>query len=329
MKTILFGILLFANTLLATAQPTYAKYTDYDKIKRRPLVVVTLEVDQKKIDKLNEKLSKTKLSKRYKKLEKEIEEEQNFVDVYNNNIKNLVKKYLNYHPEITYMSNSEYNRIEPEAIKQKKYTVLWFTDTSKDFENFGIYQSNGVSIPTLNYSRIENANNNIDYSIYIPYYGKNYHVLTKTNMELTFRLMLQHMDYIEMNKKNKFTFIKYARNQMAKNCHKLAGNDIYIAADNIGKNTTIEEINAKYKKAKVKLVSHKELEKIIDANENKVIAIVVPLGIAGKISSKVLFVRILINASDNTIYTIKGSRMGEFYDGKFRAKEFKEYGRCK
>ena len=329
MKKIIIGILLFAFNFQTSAQAIYANYNDFETLKARPLVVVSLEIDQKKINKLEEKMAKTKDAEHIKKIAQQIEDEKNLVKTYNKNIKLLTQKYMNYHPEIIYMTGDEYNKIEKEAKNQNKYTVLKYSDSSKEYEDLGVYQSDDISIPTLNYSRIEKIDTNPDYRFYIPYFGKYYQTLSKTNLDLAFRLMLRHIDYIVKNGKDKLYFTKYARIQMFENCKDLAGSDIYIAEKNIGKHTALSKINKKYKKGNVNLVSPEEIEKILENQEYKVIGIAIPYRVAGKISAKIMFARILLNASDLTIYAIKGVRMGEYYDGKFRAKEFKEYGRCK
>ncbi len=321
--------LIIAGVFNTKAQVTYAKYSDYKLIKKRPLLVITEEIDQKNMQKLEKKLSKTKRPKRIKKIKEAIEERKNFVETYNTNIKKLVEKYLNFHPKVEYMSRKEYNKNYKKLKKQKKYVVLWYSESKKNYENQrGFFENTDASIPTINYSRIEKGKYKVDYSFFVPSFGKNFYRLTPTNMELTFRLMKKHIDYIVKNKKKKLTFLKYAKEMAKKNCNNLNG-DIYLAKESLPKNANLSKINANYSKGKVHAIPHDELEKIIDNQEDKIVGVVVPTGIAGKAAARVMFAKILYNPSNNTIYTVKGAGMGEFYDGKFRAKEFKKYGKCK
>lgn len=330
---------MFAGITKTYSQVTHAKYTEFKQIKKRPLLVVVHEVNQKYIDKLNKKIAKSKRAKRIEKWKKEIEDEKNAVNDYNTLIKEMVPKYLNYHPKVIYMTAKEFNKNYKKLKRERKYTVLWLSNSKRTFENnHGFLEETKLGIPTINYSRIEKGKIKVDYSFYIPYFGKDYGKLNKTNMDLTFRLMQQHIDYIVKNKKKKYAFVKkYATEQAKKNCKKLAGKDLYIAKEMLDKKTKPSVLSTNYKHGKVHVISEKELRKIIDNKEDKAVAVLFPYAIARSsigvgitiTKTGIMNAKIILNPSDGTIYLIRGVKSGEFFDGKFRPREFKKYGKCK
>lgn len=329
---LILSILVIGNNLLH-AQVFKTKYSDFDEIRKRPLIVVTKVNNEKNIKKLKQKIAKAKKESKKKKLEKRLKNSLDFVKNYNANIKELTPKFLKSHPEIQFMNEKEYKDFYKKNKRKKQYSVLKNESYHKVYSggsdnDIPFSEQSDTSIPALTYGRMEKSP--YDYMFFIPYLGVDYGKITKADLTIAFKLMNKHIDYVVKNKKNRrYVFIEYAKDQAKMNCEQLAGKEIYIAKEMIHKKSSPDDIKSTYKYGKINIVSKKELEKIIENGQDKIVAILFPFTIIGKATSRVAFAKIILNAKDGTIYQVKGAKMGQYIDGKFRTKEFKKYGKCK
>ncbi|MDY0779957.1 hypothetical protein [Tenacibaculum sp. IB213877] len=128
MKKILPLVLFTILALNVNAQKCFkGKIEDLTELTKRKLVVVTLKEDVGYVEKLTKKIGKTQKADKKEKLEKELNDYQNQISSFNNNVKELIPTYwsLNNDSDIKYLTKDEVeNYIKNES---ETYAVLDLT----------------------------------------------------------------------------------------------------------------------------------------------------------------------------------------------------------
>jgi len=336
MKTrliIFLAICILANPL--KAQITCAKPEEFKLIKKKPLIVEQLQVDSKLIEKWEKKKGKAKNSETRNRYDDMIVEYEKFVNDYNANIKEAVEKCWDLNENVVYKTTSAVKKLRKES---KRYAVLWFSETSTNkTDDYGFKYFPDLTIPTLNYSRIENGTVKVDYSFFMPYTGRREENEIKTgDLILALKLMKNQIAEIEKTGNKKYTFKKYAEDMGDKNCKELKGLKLIVPATAIHKSSNLGVINRAYKAGDVEKRSEEEITQMIENEEDVVVGFAIPYDIAaGSINvgvelsaARILCMRAFINVKTGKIYAVKGVDMGEFNDPFFRAKEFNKLGVC-
>lgn len=333
-KLIIF-LLIAITSVSVQAQVTYAKPEEFKTIKNRTLIVELLEVDQRQIDEWEKKKGKLKEKKptEAKKYAIMVDDYKSFVQDYNTFIKSAVEKNWDFNETVEFKTTSQVNRLRKNS---SRYTILWFSETTTSTTNaYGFNYTPNLSIPTLNYSRIEKGKIKVDYSFYMPYTGlRKKNVIKESDLLLSLKLMRNHILEIEKSGKKKFTFKNYSKNQASVNCKKLADKKIALNEVDVHKKATFSEISSAYKNGSIVKLTDEETISAIENNEDVIIGMCIPhtivAGSVGPLSTaRILFLKSFVNVSTGTIYTCYGTVTGEFNDPYYRVKEFTKYGNCK
>ena len=326
------GIILLSNTTIA--QQTYAKPEEIKLIKERPLIVELLELDTDQINSWNKKVEKFKGKKPEKATEysDKISYYTAFVKNYNIYIKNVMENDWSFNNDIIFKTTSEVMELRKNS---KEYSIFWYSETSsKKRDDYGFKYFPNLNIPTLNYSRIEKGTNKIDYSFFMPYAeNRRMNEIKKSDLQLSILLVKNHLLEIEKTGNKKYTFKKYAKDQAEKNCKDLSKFIVNICELEIHKKSTFSEIKSNYTAGEIAKISDEEISKSINNKDDKTIGFFIPwsiaVGKAGPITSaRIMYIKAFINVKTGTIYSCRGTKMGEFYDPYFRNNEFKKIGIC-
>ncbi|MCH2234734.1 MAG: hypothetical protein MK078_10845 [Crocinitomicaceae bacterium] len=314
------------------AQVTYAKPEEISEIKSRPLIVELLEKDQKLIDDWAKKKSKTKKSEEKSKYTEMEAEYLAFIDSYNDHIKSAIEKLWNLNEKVEYKTASEVAALR--KSKSTKYSVLWFSESSSTYsDEFGAKYFPDLTIPTMNYSRIEKGKVKVDYSYFMHYTGhREQNTLNLSDITFSLMLMKMHLAEIEKTGNKKYQFQQFAKDQAEKFCKELGSKELIISEKTIHSKTSLSEIKRNYS-GDVVSMTEDEISNAIEKGEDKIIGLCIPTSIAagsaGPLSvARILYLKCFVNVSNGKIYTAFGSNMGEFNDPYYRAKEFGKYGKC-
>ncbi|MBV1924524.1 MAG: hypothetical protein KUG68_10910 [Flavobacteriaceae bacterium] len=330
---ILLVISFILLSISVQAQYSYAKHDDFAEIKKRTLIVELLELDTKVVEKWEKKKSKAKKKDKIDKLQKKIDDYTVFITDYNTLVKKAVEEHWKENPTIIYKTTSEVT----DLIKNdsEEFTVLWFSETdSKRKDGYGATYFPDLTVPTLNYSRIEKGRIKTDYCYFMHYSHDRNNRIKFSDFVLSFKLMNQHIDYIvEHKKKKKYSFQKYILEVSSNNCKDFSGKTAYIQKGANHKNTSVSDMNNSFS-GSISSLTDEEISIAIETNEDKNVGFFFPFSIAvgsmGPASvGRVQYVRSFVNIKSGKIYTNRGGKMGQFFDAYFRAKEFEKYDSCK
>lgn len=332
MKPVLFIVSILFFTITSQAQISNAKAEDYADMKSRTLIVEMLEIDNKLIEKWEKKKSKEKKEDKVAEYQDKIDKYEAFVTDYNNLIKEAIQNHWKVNPEVIYKTTSEVK----ELIKgdTEEYTVLWYSETnSKRQDGYGFTYFPSLTVPTLNYSRIEKGRIKTDYCYFINYTHNRNDQIKYSDFVLSLKLMNQHMDYIVENNKKKFSFHKYVLEVSPQNCPEFSGNTAYIQKEAIHEKTSLSEINANFS-GEIKTLSEKDISIAIENEEDRIIGFFFPFSIVvgnfgPATTARIQYVRSFINVKTGEIYTNMGGKNGQLFDAYFREKEFGKYDSCK
>ena len=329
---LIIGIIIWLIVNPVSAQVTYSKPDEFSSIKKRTLIVELLEVNKKQIEKWKKKKSKTKKPKVSREYGNMILEYENFVKDYNSYIKAAVEKYWDFNSNIEYKTYTEVKKLRKSS---KKYTVLWYSESgSQTADEYGHKYFPDLTIPTLNYSRIEKGTRKVDYSFFMPNTGeRKKNEIRLSDIIISLKLMKNQINQIEKIGKKRYIFKSYAKDQAKENCNKLSGKKLYINELTIHKNTSIGQIKSAYKAGTVEKISDEEVSKAIENEEDYIIGFAIPYQIAtGSVgpfsSAQIIFLKSFINVKTGKIYTYYGTSMGDFTDPFFRRKDFSKFGKC-
>ncbi|MBL4654290.1 MAG: hypothetical protein JKY33_00520 [Bacteroidia bacterium] len=332
-KTTLIVIAIWLMSSSAMAQVTYAKPEEIKLIKKRPLIVELLELDPKNIEKWEKKKTKSKKPKVVERYSEMIIEYTQFVEDYNNYIKIAVEKHWDLNAKIEYKTFSEVKKLRKSS---KTHAVLWFSESSSSYsDEYGFKYFPNLTIPTLNYSRIEKGQVKVDYSFFIPYTGsREKNEIMLGDLLISLKLMKLHLSEIEKLGEKKYNFKKFATAKAKENCSKATGKKLKLPKNLIQKNANIAEFNTAYKSGDVTMCTDEVVMKAIESEDDVIIGFTIPYSIAagsmGPLSmARILFFRSFIHIKSGDIVTAKGVAMGEYNDSFYRKKEFTTYGVCK
>jgi len=329
---IIVSLFFFATEQLS-AQVVYAKADEFKSIKKRKLIVEQLEVDQALIASWQKKKGKTKkpeLATRYGEM---ISEYKKFVADYNGHIKSAVESIWLLNEEVVYKTTSEVKALR--KSKSERYSVLFFSEsTTNKTDDFGHKYFPNLSIPTLNYSRIESGTVKVDYSFFMAYTGhREANELQLADVLLSLRLIQNQIAAIEKTVNNRYTFKSFASDEGKANCGTLKGATVHIDENSIHKKSTLAEINAAYS-GTVKLLSNQEITTAIENEEDIIIGFFIPNTIAAgsvgstvQISSgRITYLHVFLNVKTGEVLSCTGTSMGEFNDIWFRSGPFSKLG---
>ena len=333
---ILISLLALINLFNAEAQITKASPEEFKSIKSRPLIVELAEEDKDYIESIEKKISKASDNpERKERLKKDLEGHKNFVSIYNSTIKEAMDKYWNLNKTIIYKTVEEVKKLRED--KSNKYTVLFYSMSSTSGSaSVGYTFNSGLAIPTLNYSRIEEGTIKVDYSFFIPSTGDRLgDAMVLSDFAISFKIMKNQIEAIESLGNKNYTAKKFGKDQAEANCSKMAGKTIYFDETFFKDKVSDSEV-AEASKNKVKFVSHDEIGKSILNNEDKFITINIPWGIAeGSIgvgisitTSRIQFMKSIVNANTGQIVYAYGISMGEMYDWYWRLNQIGKIGDC-
>lgn len=330
--TSLLFIFFIALNFSVQAQYSYAKPDEFSEIKSRTLIVELIELDDKIIENWEKKKSKAKKKEKIDKFQKKIDDYNSFITDYNNLIKKAIEEHWKVNPNVIYKTTSEV--IDLIKNDSEEYTVLWFSETdSKRKDGYGATYFPDLTVPTLNYSRIEKGRRKTDYCYFMHYTNDRNNKIKYSDFVLSLKLMDLHIDYIVANKKKKFSFHEYVLEISKENCKEFSGQTAFIQDEAVHKNTNISEINNS-SSGSISTLTDEEISLAIETNEDKIVGFFFPFSIAvGKMGpaavGRVQYVRSFVNISSGKIYTNRGGRMGQLFDPYYRSKEFEKYDNCK
>jgi hypothetical protein len=319
---LLFLFISFANN--SFSQVVYAAPEDFKEIKKRTLLVQLLEENPTTIASLEKKVSKAKNEKDKAEAQEELDNAKQFITDYNKFIKDAVTKYWDLNAKVEYKTITEIKTLR--ETKSNKYTVLFYSESkSGNTDAYGVSYS-PLSIPTLNYSRIEEGTVKIDYSFFMT--GVTFKKMNYGDMILSLILMKNHIAEIEKSKKKKYTFLEFAKDEGKKNCSDIKDQTITINKDQVHDKTTEDELTKAFTKGKLEFKSATDVITAIESETDAIYGFAIPNTIVGTGISRITFYRCFINVKTGKIYSSKGTSLGEFNDTSFREKEIGTLGVC-
>ena len=327
-----FNLLLFSFLILTVsvqAQYSYAKSEEFADIQARPLIVEQLEVDANLIEKWEKKAKKKKNAAEYT---AKINKYKSFVSDYNNLMKKAIEEHWGLNSGVTYKTTSEVKQMIKDDSEE--YTVLWYSETdSKRRDDYGATYFPSLTVPTLNYSRIEKGRSKTDYCYFMHFSHNREEQVKYSDFVLSLKLMKQHMEYIVAEDKRKYAFHEYAEDQAKENCKDLPKQGLFLTEGSIHKKATLGGINSNFG-GEIAMLTDEEICQAIEQDEDRIVGLFFPFSIAvggvGPVSvGRVQYVRCFVNIKTGKIYTAYGSKMGQFFDAYYREKEFSKYGVCK
>ena len=328
-KINLLFICVILTSLSTIAQVTYAKPEDFKNIKKRPLVVENMELNEKSVESLEKKISKTSNTEKKEKYKLELENYKKFVNDFNTYVKSTVKTYFNLNSEIIFKSTSEIKELL--KAKSTKYTLLYYSEsTSNRTDQYGFKYFPNLTIPTLNYTRAESGKIKVDYSFFMPYTGqRDRDEIKEEDFILSFTLMKNHIEEIEKTGEKKYSFRKYLEDQAKKNMPQLNNQTLIINKNQIHNGSSIESINEAYN-GKVLAVSEDEINASIKNKKDAIIGVIfaydILIGGIGPLSAaRISCLKTFINTKTGMVYTCIGTEYGQTNDQFFRTNQFKKY----
>lgn len=255
------------------------KPENINDITSRTLIVELLEFDERHLD----------LYKHNNKSETEIQYKK-FIENYNSYIKSAVKNNWTINNKIIYKTTSELSLLKETS---SEFSVLWYSAavTSPKYikSDIGFNYNPKLSIPTLNYSRIENGwrskkNNtyidyaNLDFCFFMPYYNRVVNEIKESDLIISLNLIQNHINEIKKKKSKSYNKMNagYYKARAKENINQLENNDVYIIESLISEYSSLEEMQSYYTLGTLKSISEEELTKLITAKENKIIAFLMP-----------------------------------------------------
>ncbi|HLP10625.1 MAG TPA: hypothetical protein VK177_01770 [Flavobacteriales bacterium] len=334
-KTTAFKSLLLATFSVATlnsySQITLAKADEWSDIKGRTLIVQMLEEDPEVIADMEKKISKEKKADDKAKAQKQLDDTRNFIKNYNKFMKDAVTKVWDLNKKVEYKTISEVKALR--KSKSKQYTVLFYSESSSNrTDEYGFRYFPDMSIPTLNYSRIEEGTIRIDYSFFMASNGTN--PFTYADALLSLKLMKNHIAEIQKVGKKNYTMQDYAKDQGEANCKELKDKTIKMDKVYMHDKTTEADMKSNFTAGKLEFINSADVAKAIENEEDVIIGFPIPYSIAvgsmGPLTAaRITFYRCFINVKTGKIITFNGTSMGDFNDQYFRPKEMRAHSECK
>lgn len=322
------------------AQVTKASPEEFKILKSRPLIVELAEQDKEYIESTEKSILKANNPQRKERLQKDLDGHKNFVAIYNATIKEAIENYWGLNKNILYKTVEEVKDLR--KAKSTKYTVLFYSMSSTSGSaSVGYTFNSGQAIPTLNYSRIEEGTIKVDYSFFIPSTGDRAgDAMVLSDFALSFRIMKNQIEEIEKTGQKNYTTKKFGKDQAEVNCKKLAGKTIYFDETFLKDKVDDSDIT-NVSGNNIEFVSHNKIGEAILKNEDKLITVNIPWGIAeggtggslGALSagitvSRIQFMKSIINAKTGEILYVYGISMGEMYDWYWRVNQISKLGDC-
>lgn len=334
MKTLVKYISLVLVLLSIQATTTHAQVIsagsgDIDQIINRPLIVELREMDEKLESFLEKKMGNAKSEEIQEKYASQKEDYENVIANYNEAIQIAVEKYFQQHESVTFKSPAEVEELKKSGSTE--YTIMYYSD----FTQMGTT----LSIPTINYGRIETTSKKVDYSFYIPYTGhRDGGLVEKESIQvgdfaILFKLMQNHLEGIKDSGKKKYSFSAFAKNQASINCKDNAGLDLNIDELMIRNNQSQEKFNAAYAGG-VNLLATDQFLKSAEEEGDQLVGLAIPLRIFATANSgsnvsvssaAIRYMKCLVNTKTGKIY----GASGEVANPNYGSKELQKLSACK
>jgi hypothetical protein len=314
------------------AQVVYAKPEEFKELKSRILLVQLLEEDADYVKDMEKKIAKEKKAADKAKAQQELDDTRAFIKNFNTYMKDALTKYWDLNKNIEYKTISEVKALR--KAKSNKYTILFYSESSSNkTDAYGFKYFPELSIPTLNYSRIEEGEVKVDYSFFMPATtGK----FSYGDIILSVKLIKNHIAEIEKSAKKKYTLKDYAGDEGKNNCSQLKGLPVKIDKVLMHDKTTEADMKSNYTGGKLEFVSGADISKAIEAEEDAVYGFAIPAtvltgstgGAISVSSARISYYRCFINVKTGKIYSCNGTDMGQFNDRYFRPKEMRSISEC-
>jgi hypothetical protein len=238
---------------------------------------------------------------------------------------------LGLNPKIEFKTTTEVKKLR--KAKSKAYTVLFYSESSSRSNEAGFRYFPDMTIPTLNYSRIEEGTVGVDYSFFMPY--TNQRALTNklmlADLIISLKIMKNQIAEIEKLHKNGYTTKEYLKDQAKSNNKLVRSQKLYMDKGLIHKKTSEQEIKASYN-GEITFVSSNEIANMIESEKEGLISMSIPSTI--RVSSggiiqvaRIEYYRSFIDAKTGIAYTCEGTSLGELIEPRYRSKEFSRYGK--
>ena len=321
-QTIVLVAALFIS-LQSIGQVTYAKPAEYDNIFKRVLAIELLEENSKVLN---------ALKKDEKKNPGSVASYQLFIKQYNETIQKVATKYWTLNEKIEFITTSELEKIQ--KSKNTKYVCLYYTESKErvDYTEPMVYRS-PLSIPTYNYNRAENSKVRVDYSFFMPVKLNEKNSINE--FDIIFSLQFIQLNIREIQKSGKKIGAKeFAEDQASLHCSELEKKTLLIDKSLLHKKATKSGIKENYSYP-FKIVTPEEIDQsVTSSNSDEVYTVAIPTALAsGSVSfvsaSRVLAIRLLVDAKSGLVYGCIGTKMGEFNDANYRDSDFKKFISCK
>ncbi len=253
---------------MINAQEINAKAKDFKDIIQRPLIIELLELDQDQVDFYDKRIEKAKNEEIKSKYVEERKMFEDFVEVFNNSIPELIAVDFDLHPSYKTMSRSEVDDLRKDDSNE--FTVL-------SFNEYTITGAGGLSIPTLRYGRIESKK--ADYTFFLPYTEYEAEMnAEKSDFSLALKIMKEHIKSMELSDKNIYTFWEYAKDQVSENCNKTSEYKLNLENASLGKKESDNSMKAVYK-GDLDVLSDEEFSFLLDEGRDELVGISIPNGI--------------------------------------------------
>lgn len=344
-KNYLLIVILFFQIQIVKSQIVNAKAEDFKDITKRPLIVQLVQEDAYLIEDLEKKISKTSNAGRKTEIVNELNAYKGFISTYNSLIKDVIKKYwkLNNEKSIEFKTFSEVQDLR--RVNPRSYTLLQFVQTKLWVTNdYGKECFTAKSIPTLVYSRMENAepydnnfNKKIDYSIYLPYINsRKDQQLFDTDLIVILKLMQNHIKEIETYDKKNYTLFDFAKDQDDEYCEKLNGLTLLLDEKHLEPNAKRQDITKAYS-GTVNIITTDEISKVLNQEEDAMVSIILPYsikhdksGVPGlENAERIMYIKCFINAKTAIFYSCYGVKAVDNWEPFFKSQEFKKIEKCK
>ncbi|MGD1848815.1 MAG: hypothetical protein ACFB10_25775 [Salibacteraceae bacterium] len=167
----------------------------------------------------------------------------------------------------------------------------------------------------------------------MPYTGqREVNRIRTSDLVLCLTLMRTHILDMEKTQK-RLNFKKFMVAKAKENCSSLKGKTIGVNPEQMGKKTTIKELDAAFTAGKVVKMTDAEISERIMSGKSAIVGFCIPYGIvagsAGPLSaSRIEFARGFIDFKTGTIYTCTCTTISDLNDPIFRAGEFKAFNKC-
>ena len=296
----------------SNGQKVHAEPDDFKKIFERPLLVEILEVNPNILKHLQ------KISKKHPEAEGDYRE---FIRLYNENIKLAVDKFWVLNKEVRYATTTQIDSLA--HTKYYHYACLYYSEAAEQFVDYSTGKK--LVVPTLNYSRLENFNKKVDYSVFLPVsFLKPHDEYIETDLIFGVQFIQRNIEYM-INNNRKMSATSYAK-QFGKHCSHLQTKVLLLDKALMEDSLSVNEIKNHYKYQFNFTTPDKINHAVEEAHAENAYLVSLPYELptlAGPgTSAQIVCMRLIIDAQTGNILSSLGTSLRENQSKIFLTEDF-------